>query len=98
MKKLFTSIFLVLALLAMTAGTAFAQETTPITGTVQSVVFETDAATGETIVVVTLLDETGASQTLKINLETAQTLGLVTTDPTTGESAVAVDAVGKAVE
>lgn len=98
MRKLFTSIFLVLVMLAMTAGTAFAQETTPITGTVLSVVLETDAATGVTIVVVTLLDETGASQNVKISLETAETLGLVTTDPITGESTVAVDSVGKTVE
>ncbi len=69
MKNFFTSIFLVLVLLAMTAGTAFAQETTPITGAVQSVV-----------------------------LETAETLGLVTTDPTTSESKVTENAVGTTVE
>ena len=99
MKKLFTSVFLVLALLIMTAGTVFAQETTPITGTVQSVELETNATTGETTVVVTLLDETtGTSQIVKVSLETAETLGLVTTDPTTGESTVAEDAVGTTVE
>jgi hypothetical protein len=99
MKKLFTSIFLVFALLAMTAGTAFAQDATSITGTVQTVVFETDAATGETIVVVTLLDETaGTTQTIKINLETAATLGLVVTDPTTGESTVIEDTIGTTIE
>lgn len=58
MKRLFTSLFLVLALLTMTTGTAFAQGTTPITGIVESVVLETDATTGETIVVVSVLDET----------------------------------------
>ena len=99
MKKLFTSMFLVLALLAMTAGTAFAQETTAITGTVQSVVIEENEATGETIVVVTLIDEaTGTSQTINISLETAQTLGLVATDPTTGVSTVTEGAVGTTVE
>jgi len=99
MKKLFTSIFLVIALLAMTAGTALAQDATPITGTVQTVVIETDTTTDETIVVVTLLDEiTGTTQTVNISLETAVTLGLVTTDSTTGESTVTEDAVGTTVE
>lgn len=99
MKNFFTSIFLVLVLLAMTAGTAFAQETTPITGAVQSVVLETDATTGETIVVVTILDETTSTlQTVKLSLETAETLGLVTTDPTTSESKVTENAVGTTVE
>jgi hypothetical protein len=98
MKKLFTSMFIVLALLAMTAGTAFAQDATPITGTVQTVVIETDATTGESIVVITMFDETtGTSQTVKVSLEAAVTLGLVSTDPTTGESIVTEDAVGQTV-
>ena len=90
--------FLVLALLAMTAGTAFAQETTPITGTVQSVVLETDATTGETIVVVTLLDDQGVTQTVNLNGETATSLGLTTTDIATGETTVTDTAVGSTVE
>jgi hypothetical protein len=99
MKKILTSIFLVFALLAMTAGTTFAQETTPLAGTVQSVEFETDATTGETIVVVLLLyADTGETQTVKISLETAEALGLVMTDPITGEPTVAEDAVGMEVE
>ena len=99
MKKLFTSMFIVLALLAMTAGTAFAQDATLIMGTVQTVVIETDATTGESIVVITMLDETtGTSQTVKVSLEAAVTLGLVSTDPTTGESIVTEDAVGQTVE
>jgi hypothetical protein len=57
MKRLFTSLFLLLALLAMTAGTVFAQETTPITGTIQTVTLETDATTNEITVIVTVLDE-----------------------------------------
>lgn len=86
MKKLFTSTFLVLVLLAMTAGTAFAQDTTPITGAVQTVTTEVNAATGETIVVVTLLDETtNTTQTVKISLATAELLELVSVDADTGE-------------
>jgi hypothetical protein len=97
MKKLFTSMFLMLILLTMTAGTALAQGTTTITGTVQTVTLET-APTGETIVVVTLLDETaGTTQTVKISLDTAKSLGLATTDPTTGKSTVAVDSVGTVI-
>lgn len=100
MKKLFTSIFLMMALLAMTAGTAFAQTATPpITGTVQTIVIETNPTTLEKTVVVTLLDETtGTTQTVNLSLDTATTLGLVTTDATTGESTPATDATGKTVE
>jgi hypothetical protein len=98
MKKLFTSMFIVLALLAMTAGTAFAQDATSITGTVQTIVIETDTTRGESVVVVTLLDvATGVTQTVNISLETAVTLGLVTTDPTTGASTVTENTVGTTV-
>jgi hypothetical protein len=100
MKKFLTSILLTLALLALTTGTVFAQDTTPtpITGTVQSVTLGTDATTSEPIVIVTLLDDQGATQTVNLSVETATTLGLVTTDATTGETTVANDAVGKTVE
>jgi hypothetical protein len=99
MKKVFTSMFLVLTLLALTAGSAFAQTATPITGTVQSVVLETNPVSGKTIAIVTILDKTtGGSQTVKLSQETALTLGLITTDPITGKPIVAADAVGKAVE
>lgn len=99
MKKIFTSMFLVLTLLALTAGSAFAQTATPIAGTVQSVVLETNTTTGKTIVVVTILDKTtGGSQTVKLNQETALPLGLIATDPITGKPIVAPDAVGKPIE
>jgi len=99
MKKLFTSMFLVLTLLTMTAGTAFAQDVAHITGTVQTVLLETDAVTGETSVTVTVLDETtGTSQTVKISLETAVSLGLVTTDATTSESTVTETATGMIID
>ncbi len=99
MKRLFTSLFLVLALLTMTTGTAFAQGTTPITGIVESVVLETDATTGETIVVVSVLDETtGTSQTVRLSLADAESLGLVTTDTTTGESTVVEGVEGTPIE
>lgn len=94
MKKILTSIFLMTALLAMTVGTAFAQEITEqITGTVQAVEFETDAESGETTVLVTVLDDMGGSQILRLSLETAASLGLITTDPVTGAPSVAEGAV-----
>lgn len=88
MKKLFTVLFLAATLTVMTVGTAFAQTATPITGTVQTVVVETDATTGVSTVLVTLTDDTGATQTVRLDVATAETLGLVTTtsttDPVTG--------------
>ncbi len=100
MKKLLTSVFLTLALLVLTTGTALAQDTTttPITGTVESVTLETDAATGESTVVVTLIDDQGATQTVNLSVETATSLGLITTDATTGQTTVSETAVGSAVE
>jgi hypothetical protein len=99
MKKLFTSVFLVLALVIIPTGMVFAQESTPITGTVQTVVLETDATTGETVVVVTVLDETtGQTQNVTIDLATAASLGLVTTDPVTGITTVDEASVGTVIE
>jgi len=99
MNRLFTSLFLVLALLATTAGTVFAQETTPITGTVESVVLETDATTGEKTVVVSVSDEiTGTSQTVRLSLADAESLGLIITDTVTGESTVVVGVEGTPIE
>jgi len=98
MKKLLTSAFLVLALLVMTVGVAFAQEDTIITGTVQTVVLETNATTGVTTVAVTLLNDAGTTQTVRISVQTAESLGLVVTDPTTGVVTVAPDAIGKVVQ
>jgi hypothetical protein len=96
MKKILTSIFLMLALLAMTAGGAFAQETTEITGTVQSVEFQTNE-NGTTIVVITLLDGSSETQIVHISLETAESLGLVTVDPVSGEASYTEDALGTEV-
>lgn len=75
--KVITGILLVLAVLFAQVGTAFAapaaQDTTSITGTVTGVVPQTDS-NGVTTVLVTL-DNT---QTVRIRLEYAVTLGLVT--------------------
>jgi hypothetical protein len=99
MKKLTISMILTLALLLMTTGPAFAQDTTttPLTGIVQFITLETDTTTGETTVLVTFKDDTGTTQTVRVSLDTATSLGLVTTDATTGESSAKDGALGTTV-
>jgi len=88
-----------LSLLVAQAGTVFARDTNPITGIVQDIILETDTTTGKTAVLVTLAtDDTGTTQTLRLPLETAEALGLVTIDLTTGEVSVNADAIGTSVE
>lgn len=95
--KLLTGVLLVLAVLFAQVGTAFAapanQDTTGITGTVTTVVPETDAS-GVTTVLVTLVDASGQTQTVRITLDAAITLGLVTVDPVT-QAVTPVDQTGK---
>ncbi|HEX6036342.1 MAG TPA: hypothetical protein VFY83_18020 [Anaerolineales bacterium] len=99
--KYLASFLLVLAVLFAQAGNVAAapqlQDTTPITGTVQSITTETDE-NGVTTVLVTLVDEQGATQTLRLNVETAVILGLVTLDPVTMEPIVDETKVGQTVE
>jgi hypothetical protein len=100
MKKLFFSIALVLVLLAGQTGAALAQDTTPISGTVQNVALETDSAGTTTVVVTyTFTDSTGVQQTstASLSVETAASLGLVTTDTTTGTTTVKDTANGSTV-
>lgn len=82
MKKLLLGTLIALTVLVMSVGTVFAQEgeTTTISGTVQSVTTETDATTGETTVLVTLVDALGETQTVRISLATADSLGLLVED------------------
>jgi hypothetical protein len=95
--RLLSTIGLTLILATAQVGVALAapiaDESTPITGTVQNIVIETDATTGETTVLVTLLDAMGATQTVRISLADAQTLGLVTIDPITGLPVVNLAAI-----
>ena len=98
MKRLFISSFLVMTLLVMTAGIAFAMDNTTVTGTVQSVELETNPTSNNTAAVVTILDANGTSQTVRIDLQAAETLGLVTIDPSTGAATVVPDAIGKVIE
>jgi hypothetical protein len=90
--KTIYSILLAAVLLAtqvIAVGAAPAkQDTTPITGTVESITLETDATSGVTTVVVMLTDETGATQTVRLSLEDATSLGLVTTGGTANLDAI----------
>ena len=78
-KKSITTLLLIVTVLFAQVGSVLAaptsQETTPITGTIDTVVLETDSA-GVTTVLVTLTDDLGATQTVRLSLETAVGLGL----------------------
>ena len=99
--KLLASILLVLTVLFAQVGVVAAapqtQDTTPVTGTIQSISTETDA-NGVTTVLVTLLDDQGATQTVRLSVDTAVALNLITLDPTTQEPVVDDTQVGQTVE
>jgi len=84
--KLFATILLALAVMFAQVGNVSAapqtQETTPITGMIEDIVTETDA-NGVTTVLVTIVDDQGTTQTVRLSLETAAGLSLV--DSTTLE-------------
>jgi hypothetical protein len=84
---LLATVLLATQIIAVSAAPA-KQDTAPITGTVESITL--DATTGVTTVLVTLTDDiTGATQTVRLSLEDATSLGLVTT-----EGAANPDAIG----
>jgi len=99
--KVISTLLLALAVLFAQFGTAaaapLAQETTPITGEVLSITVETDAD-GLATVVVEVLDEFGETQTLRLSVETALALGLITLDPDTNEPVVDETKIGQPVE
>jgi len=78
--KLFASIFLILTVLFAQVGVVAAapqtQDTTPITGTIQTITTEKDAS-GATIVVLELKDAQGTTQTVRLSLDTAAGLNLI---------------------
>jgi hypothetical protein len=98
--KLFAGVLLVLAVLFAQVGTALAapvaQDTTSITGTIQSITTET--MNGVTTVVVTLLTAAGQTQTVRLSADTAVSLGLVTVDTTTNVVTPDTTKVGQTVE
>jgi hypothetical protein len=99
--KLLASILLASAVLFAQVGLAAAaptaQDTTLIIGTIQSITTETDA-NGVTTVLVTLLDDLGAIQTVRLSADTAASLGLVTLDPVTSEPVVNETQIGQPVQ
>ena len=99
--KLLAGVLLVFMLLTAQVGMAAAapltQDATPITGTIESITTETDA-NGVTTVLVTLTDDLGATQTVRLSVVTADALDLVTLDPTTNEPVVDEAKVGQTVE
>ena len=99
--KLLSSLLLVLVVLFAQVGIVSAapqtQDATPITGTIQSITTETDT-NGVTTVLVTVMDDQGATQTVRLSVDTALTLGLVTLDQTTQQPTVDETQVGQPVE
>ena len=99
--KLLASILLAGAVLFAQAGPAAAaptvQDTTLITGTIQSITTETDT-NGVMTVLVTLLDDLGATQTVRVSADTAAALGLVTLDPVTSGPVVNGTQIGQPVQ
>jgi hypothetical protein len=99
--KVLASILFILAVMFAQVGNVAAatqtQDTTLITGTVQSIASETDA-NGVTTVVVTLLDDQGTTQTVRLTVDTAVSLGLVTLDSVTNEPVVDETQIGQTVE
>jgi len=82
------TIFLATQIIAAGAAPANQEDAPPITGTVESISVETDVETGITTVVVTLVDEMGATQTVRLSLEDAAALGLVLEDETINPDAI----------
>lgn len=98
--KVVSSILLIAVILFAQVGSAAAaspaQETTTVTGVIQSITVETDTSQ-VTTVVVTLTDEQGATQTVRMSVDEAVALGLVTLDPVTGAPVVVNEKIGQTV-
>jgi hypothetical protein len=95
--KLLAGFLLIFALLAVQVGIAaaapVAQDTTPITGTIQSINTETDENGVTTVLVTLLLEDQVTTQTVRLSAETAADLGLF--DLTTQEPIL--DLVGQPI-
>jgi hypothetical protein len=99
-KLLASILFAVAVMFAQVDNVAAApqmQDTTPITDIIQSIATETDA-NGVTTVLVTIVDEQGATQTVRLSVDIAEALGLITVDPTTNEPVVGETQIGQLVE
>ena len=99
--KLLASILLAVAVLFAQAGLVAAapaaQETTPIIGNIESITTETDS-NGVTTILVSVLDDQGTTQTVRLSVETAMALGVLTVDPATNSPVIDEMQVGQLVE
>jgi len=99
--KLLASILLsgavLFAQVGLAAAAPTAQDTTLITGTIQSITTETDSNGVETVLV-TVLDDLGATQTVRLSVDTASALGLVSLDPVTSEPVINETQIGQPVQ
>jgi hypothetical protein len=85
--KVFINILMVLILITLSGASVSAAPNgqnpsgeESISGEVQDIVIDIDEETGTTTVLVTLIDELGETQTVRLSLETAAELGLVKVD------------------
>ena len=85
------------AQVGLVAAAPAAQDTPPITGTILNITTETDT-NGITTVLVTLMDDLGATQTVRLSVDTADSLDLVTVDSVSNEVIVVLAQVGQPVE
>ena len=99
--KLFIGIFLGLSLLLVQVGGALAapvySSSAPVSGVVQSITLETDPTTGVTIVILNIIDNDLAAQSVRVSLETAIAFGLVVLNGD-GKPGINNAALGKPVE
>ena len=99
--KIITTLLLAFAVLFTQIGTAAAaplnQDTTPITGEIQSITVETDSD-GLTTVVVEVLNALGEIQTIRLSVDDALTLELITLDPDTDDPIADESKLGEIVE
>ncbi len=89
-QKFALTLLLTIAILFIQVGAVAAQGTASVTGVIQSITSETDASNVTTILVV--LDVQGTATTVRLSVDNAVTLGLITLDPVTN-APVAVDAM-----
>lgn len=99
--KFITSLILAGVLILSQVSAVFAASTRAgdqlISGTVQRIALEADASTGVTTVFVTVVSGNGQSQAVRIALEVATTLGLVTLDGD-GKPVINQMALGQPIE
>jgi hypothetical protein len=97
--KLILCLAMIVALFTFQVGVVMAapsvETSEPITGTVQSITLETDTE-GVTTVLVTVEEDGGTTQTVRISVDTAVELGLVTLD-TEGNPVVNEASIGTTI-